>query len=110
MKKVNVKTLFLIGIITIGLIGLGIGSTYAMFTSSIEIDNPITINTTLTCEEEVIDTIDISIEANDFRVIVININNITSSNLNYSSFYISDNSDIEVGVTRSFSDGNTPTG
>ena len=110
MKKVSVKTLFLIGIITIGLISLGIGSTYAMFTSNISIDNPITINTTLTCEEEVIDTIDISIEANDFRVIVININNITSSNLNYSSFYISDNSDIEVGVTRSFSDGNTPTG
>ena len=110
MKKIKLKTLYLIGIITIGLLGLGIGSTYAMFTTSIEIDNPITINTTLTCEEEVIDTTDIFIEANDFRVIVININNITSSGLNYSSFYITDNSDIDVGVTHKFSDGESPTG
>ena len=46
MKKIKLKTLYLIGIITIGLIGLGIGSTYAMFTSDIEIDNPISISTT----------------------------------------------------------------
>ena len=48
-KKISVKTLYLLGIITIGLIGLGVGSTYAMFTTTIEIDNPITIYATLSC-------------------------------------------------------------
>ena len=48
-KKISVKTLYLLGIITIGLIGLGVGSTYAMFTTTIEIDNPITICATLSC-------------------------------------------------------------
>ena len=35
MKKIKVKTLYLIAIVVGGLIGLGIGSTYAMFTTKI---------------------------------------------------------------------------
>ena len=46
-EKISVKTLYLLGIITMGLIVLGVGSTYAMFTSTIEIKDPITIYATL---------------------------------------------------------------
>ena len=109
-KKISVKTLYLLGIITIGLIGLGVGSTYAMFTVSAEIDNPISINANLNSEDDIIETIDIEIEPNDIRVAVINLNNISNTTLNYASFYITESSDIEVGVTHNFTDTAVPTG
>ena len=109
-KKISVKTLYLLGIITIGLIFLGVGSTYAMFTSTIEIKDPITIYATLSSESDIIETIDIEIEPNDIRVAVINLNNTSNTTLNYASFYITESSDIEVGVTHNFTDTAVPTG
>ena len=109
-KKISVKTLYLLGIITIGLIFLGVGSTYAMFTSTIEINDPITIYATLSSESDIIETIDIEIEPNDIRVAVINLNNTSNTTLNYASFYITESSDIEVGVTHNFTDTAVPTG
>ena len=109
-EKISVKTLYLLGIITIGLIGLGVGSTYAMFTVSAEIDNPISINANLNSEDDIIETIDIEIEPNDIRVAVINLNNTSNTTLNYASFYITESSDIEVGVTHNFTDTAVPTG
>ena len=41
MQKISVKTIYLILVISIGLVGLGVGSTFAMFTASSKIDNPI---------------------------------------------------------------------
>lgn len=109
-KKISIKTLYLLGIITIGLIFLGVGSTYAMFTSTIEIKDPITIYATLSSESDIIETIDIEIEPNDIRVAVINLNNTSNTTLNYASFYITESSDIEVGVTHNFTDTVVPTG
>lgn len=40
-QRVNFKTIYLIATITVGLLGLAIGSTYAIFTTSAEINNPI---------------------------------------------------------------------
>ena len=54
MKKIPVRTLYLLLVIGIGLIGLGIGSTYAIFTSSAEISNPITLNSNLTHTSDII--------------------------------------------------------
>ena len=109
-EKISVKTLYLLGIITIGLIGLGVGSTYAMFTTSAEINNPITIDTTLNSDSDIIESIDIKIEPNDIRVAVINLNNTSNTTLNYASFYITESNDIEVGVTHNFTDTAVPTG
>lgn len=109
-EKISVKTLYLLGIITIGLIVLGVGSTYAMFTSTIEIKDPITIYATLNSESDLIETIDIEIEPNDIRVVVINLNNTSNTALNYASFYITESSDIEVGVTHNFTDTAVPIG
>lgn len=53
MKKVSIKTFYLLGVVSIGLIGLAIGSTYAMFTASAEISNPITISSNLTSNDDV---------------------------------------------------------
>ena len=104
MKKIKLKTLYLIGIITIGLIGLGIGSTYAMFTTSIEIDNPISISTTLTSESDVIETFDVEVAAGGNKEISLTINNTSNSKLNYSVWYITSASDIEMGTKLSNSD------
>ena len=109
-EKISMKTLYLLGIITMGLIVLGVGSTYAMFTSTIEIKDPITIYATLNSESDLIETIDIEIEPNDIRVAVINLNNTSNATLNYASFYITESSDIEVGVTHNFTDTAVPTG
>ena len=104
MKKIKLKTLYLIGIITIGLIGLGIGSTYAMFTTSIEIDNPISLSTTLTSESDVIETFDVEVAAGGNKEISLTINNTSNSKLNYSVWYITSASDIEMGTKLSNSD------
>ena len=104
MKKIKLKTLYLIGIITIGLIGLGIGSTYAMFTTSIEIDNPISLSTTLTSESDVIETFDVEVAAGGNKEIPLTINNTSNSKLNYSVWYITSASDIEMGTKLSNSD------
>lgn len=109
-EKISVKTLYLLGIITIGLIGLGVGSTYAMFTASAEIDNPISINANLNSEDDIIETIELELEPNDIRVAVINLNNTSNTTLNYASFYITKSNDIEVGVTHNFTDTAVPTG
>ena len=104
MKKIKLKTLYLIGIITIGLIGLGIGSTYAMFTTSIEIDNPISLSTTLTSESDVIETFDVEVAAGGNKEIPLTVNNTSNSKLNYSVWYITSASDIEMGTKLSNSD------
>ena len=109
-EKISIKTLYLLGIITIGLIALGVGSTYAMFTASAEIDNPISINANLNSEDDIIETIELELEPNDIRVAVINLNNTSNTTLNYASFYITKSNDIEVGVTHNFTDTAVPTG
>ena len=109
-EKISVKTLYLLGIIAIGLIGLGLGSTYAMFTASAEIDNPISINANLNSEDDIIETIELELEPNDIRVAVINLNNTSNTTFNYASFYITESNDIEVGVSHNFTDTAVPTG
>ena len=109
-EKISVKTLYLLGIITIGLIGLGLGSTYAMFTASAEIDNPISINANLNSEDDIIETIEVTIDSNRTKEIPITINNSSTSTLNYAVWYTPRNASIKVGTNLSNSDSSSPTG
>ena len=104
MKKIKLKTLYLISIITLGLIGLGIGSTYAMFTTSVEIDDPISLSTTLTSESDIIETFDIEVAAGSNKEIPLTINNTSNSKLNYSVWYKIAADDTEMGTKLSNSD------
>ena len=103
-KRVSVKTLYLVGIITIGLIVLGIGSTYAMFTTSAYIESPITINTNLTGESEVIEMIDVTLAGGESKEVTLILKNDTNYTLNYASWYKSDSNNIRVGTKLSNSD------
>ena len=109
-EKISVKTLYLLGIITIGLIALGVGSTYAMFTASAEIDNPISISTNLNSEDDIIETIEVTVDSNRTKEIPITINNSSTSTLNYAVWYTPRNASIKVGTNLSNSDSSSPTG
>lgn len=99
MKKISIKTFYLIAVISIGLIGLAVGSTYAMFTASAEINNPITISSNLTSNDDTMETFEVEVSPSATVTKTINISSGTVSNVNYSVWYINDISNIDIGVS-----------
>ena len=99
MKKTNIKTIYLVAVISIGLICLAIGSTYAMFTTSAEINNPITISSNLTSNDDTMETFEVEVSPSATVTKTINISSGTVSNVNYSVWYINDISNIDIGVS-----------
>lgn len=98
MKKISIKTFYLIAVISIGLIGLAVGSTYAMFTTSAEINNPITISSNLTSNNDVMETFEVEIEPYKTVTQTININSGTVSNVNYAVWYLNNISNVNIGI------------
>lgn len=98
MKKVSIKTFYLLGVVSIGLIGLAIGSTYAMFTASAEIDSPITISSNLTSNNDVMETFEVEIEPYKTSNQTIIINSGAVSNVNYGIWYINNITDVDMGI------------
>ena len=109
-KKLSLKNIYLLSVIGIGLIGLALGSTYAMFITNIEIDNPISLNTNLSSENDIIETVEVTVPSGDHIEVPLTINNQSGSTLKYSTFYVSSSSNIEVGTKLSNSDSSIPTG
>ena len=99
MKKINIKTIYLVAVISIGLICLAIVSTYAMFTTSAEINNPITISSNLTSNDDTMETFEVEVSPSATVTKTINISSGTVSNVNYSVWYINDISNIDIGVS-----------
>ena len=98
MKKISIKTFYLIAVISIGLIGLAVGSTYAMFTTSAEINNPITISSNLTSNNDVMETFEVEIEPYKTVTQTININSGTVSKVNYAVWYLNNISNVDIGI------------
>lgn len=95
--KVQLKNLYLIAIIAIGLIGLGVGSTFAMFTASTSIDNPIAFSSNLSSTNNLAETIEVVVPAGEDKNVDIVISNTSSGNLNYTAWYSSTSNDLLVG-------------
>ena len=95
-QRINFKTIYLIATITVGLLGLAIGSTMAIFTTSAEINNPISLSTTLTSDDDVFDVIDIVIEPYDTITKTIKIVNSSNSTVNFAIWYLNNFSDNSV--------------
>ena len=87
MKKISVKTFYLIAVISIGLIGLAVGSTYAMFTTSAEINNPITISSNLTSNDDTMETFEVEVKSKEFITKTIIVNSGNNTNINYGMRY-----------------------
>lgn len=100
MQKISVKTIYLILVISIGLVGLGVGSTFAMFTASSKIDNPISFTAGIFCESDVIETVEVTVSAGETKATNLHVTNSTNSNLNYVMWYIDEGLDIELGSKR----------
>ena len=90
MKKISVKTFYLIAVISIGLIGLAVGSTYAMFTTSAEINNPITISSNLTSNNDAMETFEVEVKSKEFITKTIIVNSGNNTNINYGIWYLND--------------------
>lgn len=104
-KKISIKTFYLIGIISIGLIGLAIGSTYAMFTASAEINNPISLSSNLTSDNDVIETFDVTIKPYSDVNKTVRVTNSTNNAANYTIWYLDYNDNINFGTTGSNTSG-----
>ena len=72
-KRVPLKTLYLLTVISLGLIGLAFGSTFAMFEATVVIDNPISIFSNLTYSDEILQTINVSLDSKETKEITLNI-------------------------------------
>ena len=99
--KISMKTIYLILVITIGLVGLGVGSTFAVFTATAEIANPITLKSDLTYNDDIFDTVDITIgpgESRDANVGLYNEGGVDY--FYYAVWYIYDGSDGDITFTR----------
>lgn len=102
MKRISIKTFYLIAVISIGLIGLAVGSTYAMFTTSAEIDNPITINSNLTSDSDVMEAFEVDIEPYKTITKTVSVGGDDSAySFNYGIWYINDVTDVDIGVGNS---------
>ena len=110
MRKVKVRTLYLIAIIVGGLVGLATKSTYAMFTASAEIDNPICMSANLTSEEETIETMKVSLTSGETKIVPITINNTSTGTVSYSVWYDKGSNNVDIGVKLSNSDSSNSTG
>ena len=110
MRKVKVRTLYLIAIIVGGLVGLATKSTYAMFTASAEIDNPICMSTNLTSEEETIETMEVVVTAGKKEIVPVTINNTSTNTVGYSVWYTLPSDEVEIGIKLSNSDSSNSTG
>ena len=110
MRKVKVRTLYLIAIIVGGLVGLATKSTYAMFTASAEIDNPICMSANLTSEEETIETMEVVVTAGEKKTVPVTINNTSTNTVGYSVWYTSPSDEVEIGIKLSNSDSSNSTG
>ncbi len=100
MQKISIKTIYLILVISIGLVGLGVGSTFAMFTASSKIDNPISFTAGIFGESDVIETVEVTVPAGETKATNLHVTNSTNSNLNYVMWYIDEGLDIELGSKR----------
>jgi len=99
--KIQLKNLYLIAVIAIGLIGLGVGSTFAMFTAQASIDNPIVLSSNLSTTNTLAETIEVTVPAGEDKYVDLVISNTSAESLNYSAWYITSSNNIVVGSTSS---------
>lgn len=107
--KISMKTIYLILVITIGLVGLGIGSTLAVFTASAEISNPISFSSNLSYNGDIFDTVEVTIGPNSSRDVNFAIfNTAMLPNINYVIWYIYEGNSSDLNFTTD--DGSSPSG
>lgn len=107
-KKISIKNIYLLLTICIGLVCLGVGSTYAVFTANAEISSPISLASNLTYNSQLIEVVDVDVASGAMVTTIFNLTNNTTSTfsllrsssttVNYTVFYIDQGHDIDIGT------------
>ncbi len=109
--KIPMKTIYLILVITIGLVGLGVGSTFAVFTASAEITNPISFSSNLTYNGDIFDTTEVTIGPNSYTLSNISIYNEEQlDGIKYTTWYIYEGSASDLTFEETQDGNTTPSG
>ena len=98
-EKIPIKTFYLIAVIGVGLLGLAIGSTYAVFTATATIENPISFTSNLLYNSETLESVDVTLAVGETKTITLNVVNSQTRNLKFASWYMCDSEDVEVVAT-----------
>ena len=109
-KRLSVKTLYLLLVIAVGLVVLGVGSTYAIFTASAEINNPITLSSNLTHDSDIMETVNVTVAAGKIGTATIKLSNNSGSNVNYVVWYLDEGNDVIVGTNNGSPTGSLANG
>lgn len=107
-KKISIKNIYLLLTICVGLVCLGVGSTYAVFTANAEISSPISLASNLTYNSQLIEVVDVDVASGAMVTTIFNLTNNTTSTfsllrsssttVNYTVFYIDQGHDIDIGT------------
>lgn len=109
--KIPMKTIYLILVITIGLVGLGIGSTLAVFTASAEISNPISFSSNLSYNGDIFDTVEVTIGPNATRTTNVSIfNDEQIDGVKYAAWYIYEGNSNDISFVRNQESDIDPSG
>ena len=109
--KISMKTIYLILVITIGLVGLGIGSTLAVFTASAEISNPISFSSNLSYNGDIFDTVEVTIGPNAARTTNVSIfNDEQIDGVKYVVWYIYEGNSNDISFIRNQENNIDPSG
>lgn len=109
--KISMKTIYLILVITIGLVGLGIGSTLAVFTASAEISNPISFSSNLSYNGDIFDTVEVTIGPNATRTANVSIfNDEQIDGVKYAVWYIYEGNSNDISFVRNQESDIDPSG
>ena len=109
--KISMKTIYLILVITIGLVGLGIGSTLAVFTASAEISNPISFSSNLSYNGDIFDTVEVTIGPNATRTTNVSIfNDEQIDGVKYDVRYINEGNSNDISFVRNQESDIDPSG
>ena len=99
-KKISIKNIYLLFVTCFGLIGLGLGSTYAVFVASASIDNPITLVSNLSYENKVMEIIEVEVDEYEIESVTLNINNTNDSTINYTT-WVAKQGDVDMNIATS---------
>ena len=101
MNKLKIKETYLVLLIVLGLISLGIYSTYALFTASTTINDVVGITATLDIGKSLTEYEVITINPDETKLVELNIVNSYNSNIYYGAWYQlvqGNSSDIDIGL------------
>ena len=101
MNKFKIKETYLLLLIVLGLVSLGIYTTYAMFTTSTTINDVVGITTTLDIGKSLTEYEVITVQPNETKLIELNVVNSYNNSIYYGAWYqiVQGNSDnINIGL------------